>query len=282
MSSELSINISSIHKDLSTLPQEYTGMLSHIREGLPAVERVTENFYKSGSQFKNVTLDITDLTPISSVKHILASINKTKMALTEAQLGRKKTEINLKKKQKELETIEDEFDRELCQIEIIEMMSGLKTSEDVMKGAIRKLSFLMTQYQSVMDHLGKDHLTEEDYEREERRYHIMTAFKQALNSSRPRQGVMDEGNSIYMFELGINVGHAQAEILNYLRMEHQLFQEGKVPTHEMTIKWLEACADLFENCPEKFAESRGFKVLDQKSLAAPEPYKSIEASKTEE
>lgn len=276
------LSISTICSDLSTIPQEYNGMLNHIKDNLPIIERVAENFYKSGSQFKNVTLDITDLTPISSIKHILASINKVKMALSETQIKRKKSEIELKKKQKNLETIEDELDRELCEIEIIEIMSGLKTSEDLMKGAIRKLSFLMTQYQSVMDHIGKDHLTEEDYEREERRYHIMTAFKQALNSARPRQGIMDEGNSIYMFELGINVGHAQAEILNYLKMEHQLFQDGKAPTHEMTMKWLEACADLFENCPEKFAESRGFKVLDQKSLAAPEPYKAIEQSKIEE
>lgn len=276
------ITISSIHNDLSTVPQEYNGMLNHIKDNLPRIERVTENFYKSGSQFKNVTLDITDLTPISSIKHILASIDKTKMALSEAQIKRKKTEIKLKKKQRELETFEDELDRELCEIEIIEIASDLKNSENVMKGAIRKLSFLMTQYQSVMEHIGKDHLTEEDYEREERRYHIMTAFKQALNSSRPRQGIMDEGNSIYMFELGINVGHAQAEILNYLRMEHQLFQDGKAPTHEMTMKWLESCADLFENCPEKFAESRGFQILDQKSLAVPEPYKEIEQSKIEE
>lgn len=282
MSSELSINISSIHKDLSTLPKEYNGMLNHIKEGLPAVERITENFYKSGSQFKNVTLDITDLTPISSIKHILASIERTKSALTDAQIKRKKAEIELKKKQRDFETIEDELDRELCEIEIIEMMSGLKASENAMKGAIRKLSFLITQYQSVMDHLGKDHLTEEDYEREERRYHIMTAFKQALNSCRPRKGLMDEGNSIYMFELGINVGHAQKEIINYLQMEHQLFEQGKTPTHEMTIKWLEACADLFEDCPERFAQSRGFQVLDQKSLAAPEPYKALESTKTEE
>ena len=30
----------------------------------------------------------------------------------------------------------------------------------------------------------------------------MTALKQALNSARPRGGVIDEGNSIYLFDIG--------------------------------------------------------------------------------
>ena len=32
------------------------------------------------------------------------------------------------------------------------------------------------------------------------------------------------------------------------------------------MKWLEACADKFENDPVKFTERRGFKVLDDQSL----------------
>ena len=37
-----------------------------------------------------VTLDITDLTPIRSIKHTLASIERTKSALAEAQINMKK------------------------------------------------------------------------------------------------------------------------------------------------------------------------------------------------
>jgi len=39
----------------------------------------------------------------------------------------------------------------------------------------------------------------------------------------------------------------------------------------MTVEWLEKCADKFQDCAERFAESRGFKPLDEKSLAHPEP-----------
>jgi hypothetical protein len=216
-----------------------------------------------------VTLDITDLTPIRSIKHTLAAIERTKSALAEAQINRRKNEIKIKKKQREIDAEQDDLDREEQEIEMIELMNNNMNIENSMKGAIRKMSFLMTQYRSVLDHIGKDHITEEDYEREEKRYHVMTCLKQALNSARPRGGVIDEGNSIYLFDIGVNVSHAQAEVFNYLKMESELIANGQAPSHEMTVEWLEKCADKFENCSERFAESRGFKILDEKSLAIP-------------
>ena len=269
------ISVTTLKNDLAQLangplPQEYKGMLTHIEETLPATQAACDNFYKSHSQMMTVTLDITDLTPIRSIKHTLAAIERTKSALAEAQINRRKNEIKIKKKQREIDACEDDLDREELEIEMIELMNNNMSIENSMKGAIRKMSFLMTQYRSVLDHIGKDHITEEDYEREEKRYHVMTALKQALNSARPRGGVIDEGNSIYLFDIGVNVAHAQAEVFNYLKIENELISNGQAPSHEMTMEWLERCADKFQDCAERFAESRGFKVLDEKSLARPE------------
>jgi hypothetical protein len=108
--------------------------------------------------------------------------------------------------------------------------------------------------------------TEEMYEVEENRYHIMTAMKQALISARPRGGLIDEGNQIYVFDLGISGAQAQAEVFAYLNFENELIKDGKAPTHEHTMRWLEACADKFADDPQKFAERRGFKLLDSQSL----------------
>ena len=269
------ISVTTLKKDLAQLatgplPQEYKGMLTHIEETLPATQAACDNFYKSHSQMMTVTLDITDLTPVRSIKHTLAAIERTKSALAEAQINRRKNEIKIKKKRREIDACEDDLDREELEIEMIELMNNNMNIENSMKGAIRKMSFLMTQYRSVLDHIGKDHITEEDYEREEKRYHVMTALKQALNSARPRGGVIDEGNSIYLFDIGVNVAHAQAEVFNYLKIENELIANGQAPSHDMTMEWLEKCADKFEDCAQRFAESRGFKVLDEKSLAHPE------------
>ena len=230
------ISVTTLKNDLAQLatgplPQEYKGMLTHIEETLPATKAACDNFYKSHSQMMTVTLDITDLTPVRSIKHTLAAIERTKSALAEAQINRRKNEIKIKKKQREIDAAEDDLDREELEIEMIELMNNNMNIENSMKGAIRKMSFLMTQYRSVLDHIGKDHITEEDYEREEKRYHVMTALKQALNSARPRGGVIDEGNSIYLFDIGVNVSHAQAEVFNYLKMENELIQNGQAPSH---------------------------------------------------
>ena len=133
-------------------------------------------------------------------------------------------------------------------------------------GAIRKMNFFTNQYKSILKKLGKEDITEEEYEKEEANYHVMTCMKQALNAARSRGGVIDEGNLIYLFDMGINSAQAQAEIYAYLKMENDMMENGKAPTHEMTMQWLEACANKFSQDANKFAERRGFKLYDEESL----------------
>ena len=246
---------------------EYKGMLQHISNTLPAIKRDSENFYKSASQFKGVTLDVTDLTPMGSLKHILAVLDRTRMALEEAHIALKRKQIQMIQKQKEYEEETDNYKKQLLNVDIVELAVQTANTENSIRGAIRKMSFFTTQYEAIVEKLGKTEITEEDYELNESRHHVMTAMKQALNAARTRGGLIDEGNHIYLFDMGINGAAAQAEVFAYLEMENDLMKKGIEPTHEMTIMWLEACADKFADCGRKFAESRGFVPLDKKSLA---------------
>ena len=260
-----------IIKEISNSPlvkKEYKNMLANIRSTLPAIKQTSSNFYKSHSQFMGVMLDVTAITPIRSVKHTLAEIDKTRMALEEAHLKMMKKDIELRQKEKELnkEEYKDELERELLETEILEIKVNMSNIQNSITGAIRKMSFFTNQYKSILKKIGKNDITEEEYEKEEARYHVMTCLKQALNAARARGGVIDEGNLIYLFDMGINSAQAQAEIYAYLKMENKLMDEGKAPTHEMTMQWLEACADKFQNDSVKFAERRGFKLYDEESL----------------
>ena len=230
------------------------------------IQQASSNFYKSHSQFMGVTLDVTAITPIRSIKHTLAEVDKTKSALQEAHINMQKKAIELKKKQRELLECEDALDREMLEVEILELQTHSINAQNSVQGAIRKMNFFVNQYESLLKHLGVTEITEEMYEKEENRYHIMTAMKQALISARPRGGLIDEGNQIYCFDLGISGAQAQAEVFAYLNFENELIKNGKAPTHEHTVQWLEACADKFEKDPQKFAERRGFKLLDSQSL----------------
>lgn len=251
---------------LVTLDNQYQKMLDSIAKNLPAIRRDSENFYKASSQFKSVTLDVTDITSISSLKHVLAVIDQTRLALEEAYINVKRKEIELEQKKEKHNKEQDLSTKKLLALDILEIENGLKHSESIIKGALRKLSFFTTQYQNLMEHLNLTELTEEDYEKNETRHHVMTAMKQALLAARTRGGVIDEGNHIYLFDMGINGAVAQAEIFAYLQAEEELLKQGKEPTHEMTIKWLEACADKFGQAGIIYAQNRGLLTLDAKSL----------------
>ena len=262
----MEIALQEVSNELAITP-EYKGMLEHINANLPAISRDSQNFYKSASQYKNVTLDVTELTPMGSLKHILAVIDRTRMALEEAHISVKRKQIELKKKTMEYDNTEEGYEKELLWIDIVEINNHLNNSENSVKGALRKLSFFTTQYQAIMEKLGKKEITEEDYELNESRHHVMTAMKQALCAARTRGGVIDEGNHIYLFDMGINGAVAQAEVFAFLQAEQEMLAKGEEPTQEFTLKWLEALADKFADCGTKFAEVRGFIPLDKKSLA---------------
>jgi hypothetical protein len=178
----------------------------------------------------------------------------------------KKKEIKLKKLERKLTTETDDLEQELLEIKINEMQAQAASGRGYVEAAVRKLNFFTNQYDNLMKKIGKDELTEADYELEEVKYHIMTCMKQALNSARPRNGVIDEGNMIYLFDLGINAAQAQLEVMSYLNWENEIIKEGKAPEHHHTVTWLEACADKWAHCPSAFAESRGFAILDETSL----------------
>ena len=73
--------IKNIQTALSEVKPEYKTMLKNIDKNMPMVQQASSNFYKSHSQFMGVTLDVTAITPIRSIKHTLAEVDKTKNAL---------------------------------------------------------------------------------------------------------------------------------------------------------------------------------------------------------
>ena len=243
------------------LPEQYTPMLARIDTVLPLAKIDTENFNKSSSQFKVATLDVVDLTPINSAKHLLAVVQRTRQAIEEASITLRRKQVELKRKELELMSSEGTDTDELV-IDIDELKMQIDNIEASGRGAVRRLANALDQYQAILDALGKDHLTELDYENDQARYHIMTAFNQALTAARARGGLIDEGNHIYLFQLGINGAVAQREITALLEAEQEALNEGMAPTHEGVVKWLNLVADKFEKAPELYAAQRNMKTLN--------------------
>jgi hypothetical protein len=248
------------------LPGTYQGMLQKIDQNMPAIKQAQGQFYKTQSQFMDNMLTVSHPTHIRNLRQILAEINKSKQALDQAYLKNKKKGIKIQIKLKKIEDAIDPLEKDLLRIEIVELETQIASTEDYMQGAVRKISAYIEQYNSILKHIGKETITEADFEREESRYHIGKAFEQALIAARARGGMVDEGNHIYFQQIGINGAMAQEEITAYLVQESQLFEDGKAPTHEMTLRWLNALMDKYESCPAVFAEKKGMTLTDKTSL----------------
>ena len=162
---------------LPTSKPEYKSMLTNIQKHAPAIAQASSNFYKSHSQMMSVTLDVTAITPIRSIKHSLAEIEKTKGALRESYFKMRKEEVKLKKLERKLLEEDDALEREMLEIKINEKQANAESSRGYVEAAVRKLNFFTNQYDNLMKKIGKEKLTEADYELEEVKYHIMTCMK---------------------------------------------------------------------------------------------------------
>lgn len=240
------------------LPIQYRTMLEKINMYYPVIQRATKNFNKSQSQFMDNMFTVTQLTELRSARQILAEINKAKMALDEAYFSMRKKQIQINRKRSEND--------ELSEIEAQELELQINNTMGYVEGAIRKVSAYITQYQNILLKLGKTELTEDDFEKDEERYHIMKAFEQALHAARSHGGIIDEGNHIYLFQVGISGIAAQKEVSDLLYAEQQLINDGKMPTHAMVLRWLNALADKYAGCAVSFASYKGMTLLDSDSL----------------
>ena len=248
------------------LPTQYQTMLSEISEYYPVITKATRNFNKSQSQFMNNMLTISHPTELRNLRQILAQLNRAKQALDEAYFKVEKKKIIIKKRERELESEPDDLNKELLEIKIAESKSQLTHAMSAVEGAVRKVSGYVSQYKHILKEKGIEEITEEDFEKDEERYHIMKMFEQALCAARSRGGPVDEGNHIYAYQIGLNGTAVQIEVSTYLTEEGETIKAGKMPTHEHTWKWMNAMADKYVGSAEKFCQLKGMELLQEGAL----------------
>jgi len=263
-------NLPKVSQDL--MPSHYKEMLCRIKENYPVIQKATSNFHKTQSQFMDNMFSVHQLTELRSARQILAEIKKSKLALDEAYYGLAKKQIEIRKKEHSLLTESlDEFSQQLLEVEISELKNQTENIMDNVQGALRRISGFMEQYQNILKKYGKEEFTEEDFEEDEERYHIMKVFEQALCAARSHGGVIDEGNHIYLFQIGVPGTLAQYEVTSFLVEEGKMIQEYLqtglgAPDHSNTVLWLQKMAQKFSGCSSKYAEHKGITLISRDSL----------------
>jgi hypothetical protein len=241
-------------------------LLRSIHADFNVIEKATENFNKTQSQFMDSMLTLHQLTPIRSARQCLAEIKKSRLAMEEAYFKIKKTEISIRKWELLKEENSDPLNIEYFDIEIQEAQNQIKNINENVQGAIRRIAHFIAQYKNILKAIGKESFTEADFEADEERYHIKTAFSQSLNAARARGGIIDEGNMIYLFQIGISGTAAQVEVQRFFNHEDLYIQRGEMPPFKDTLDWLDEMADKYAGSALKFSEAKGIELINKQSL----------------
>lgn len=309
------LQVSNSFDQLVAIMPEHKEMLEVVKEALPEIQRSTSLFYKTQSQFMDNMLTVSHMTPLRNLRQILAQMNSTREAIKEAHFKLKKKEVELKQKQREynnlfkkqtlieqmedvknLKNADDDLKADLLEIEMDEIMSNADNTRGYISGAIRTLANYTNQYNLIMTKHDLKDWNETDFEKEEERYHIMKAFEQALCAARTRHDhSIDEGNMIYLTQIGINGAHAQFEIHRYLSVEQTMLRGNpgdpskgipptppQAPPHSMYIAFLNNMADHFAGSAKEFAEAKGMSTVSNVALIQTGDNRLLLAQKKEE
>ena len=256
-------NLENIKK---TVDKQHSIMLSEIQTNLPQIENLSLNFGKSQSQFMDNMLTTSHPTPIRNIRQILAEINKSLEALKEAYYKNKRKQIEIKKLNRNLNTEKDNLEIELIELEIEEKEMQLETGKKYVFGAIRKINNYKNQYKSILKTLKVNSIDELDFEKEEEEHHIKKAFEQGLNAARANGGRIDEGNQIYLTQLGINGTVGQKCVQGYLMVEEELLRQGDEITAKTQWKFLEEMYQKFKGSAIKYCNKKGMSLTNNNTL----------------
>ena len=260
------ITMKEIQKGIEKKQKEYVPMVKNISESLPMINNSIENFGKTQSQFMDNMLTVSHPTPIRNVRQILAEINKSLSALKSAEIKnrQKMNEISILERDLKQET--DELIIQKIELEIMEIENELDDGKKYIGGAIRKINNYTNQYKNILTSLGVNDFSEIDFEAEEEKYHIMKAFEQALCACRSRQGLVDEGNLIYLCQIGINGTSAQNAILKYFGQEQEDIKNGLEPSKEQELMFLNDMYMKYKGSAKTYSTHKGMSLVDEKSL----------------
>jgi hypothetical protein len=258
-------DLPNVTKDIVESMPEHKAMIESINKNLPEIKRATSLFGKTQSQFMDNMLTVSHYTPLRNLRQILAQVTQTRAAIDENNFKLKKKQIEIKMKQRELEEEKDALKKEMLQTEIAEMESQLENAKIYISGSIRTLSNYTEQYNNIVTSKRIKTWNEKDFEAEEEKYHIMKAFEQGYCAAVSGRGGFDEGNTIYVTQLGINGMAAQKDLQEYLMLEDSLLKDSKEPTHKMFSMFLERMAEKHKGCSTAHAERKGMTTYTEKA-----------------
>ncbi len=134
------------------------------------------------------------------------------------------------------------------------------------EGALKELAVFQEAYEEIRKNNNIPILwDEEDAEMDEARHHIRQVFRQAFRDTQ-LTGHISQGNAEYLEQWGIHLQTAEALVKQYLHQTEKMIKEGNMPTIDHLYKFLDDCADMFENEHMRVMKRIGLDKIVRKDL----------------
>ncbi len=242
-------------------------------------QALKENIFKQKKEILEMKKKQTDLDLISEELQLVSEkidqyTSYLEYTFNQAPEGPKKifdlvdTTLTLGKIQERILELKKRYNDLVFQIatlriEIQETQSKLVDGRLYIEGALKTVYQHQQKYKEIVDKFNLKNWDEVDFEKEEARYHVTTAFAQALEDTCSRGGVVDKGDLIYMRQIGIHPLVATQELQNHMNKITALINGDKrVGSSNDYYEVMEA---FFNEMADKYADS-ALKVLKSKGI----------------
>ena len=234
--------------------------IAKINERMVEIDRANNTAGRTNTQHTNQLMTLTMLndSPYRRLRQCLAQIEDRRSAIESNLYELKKGEISLR----ELEKKDDELSILKCAWQ----KHQLKRSKMYIEGSLKELAVFQQAYEEIRKNNNIPILwDEEDMENDEARHHIRQVFRQAFRDTQ-LTGHISQGNAEYLEQWGIHLQTAEAIVKQYLHQTEEMIKEGNMPTIDHLYKFLDDCADMFEDEHMKVMKRIGLDKIIRKDL----------------
>lgn len=241
-------------RNLQQLLAEIESRRSALRENIFKQKKQIVEFKEKEEKFNNLIEEYSKLEAhLNSLPEDMLIESYSEKSVS----PEKKRNLKLKKRFEELKFLIPKL-----KIELEEVQSGLADSRVYIEGALRTIAQHQRAYDSILKAHNLEGWTEEDYENEEARYHVMTAFAQSMEDVYSRGGIIDKGDLIYMRQIGIHPAIATKELRTHMAlMDSKMSDDSRVNAIEDhsddMIKFLSEMADKYSHAAKKMLKFKG-------------------------
>ena len=240
------VNVDSVTFNMPTVTKDVINKnaVAKVNEFLPELDNKTKYFDRKNSQSTLSMMSITMLngqSPMRMMRQIMAEVEKRKMALAEAQVNHAKQLEEIEELQTKLQ---DDPDNNLLNAKLRHTMVSITMHESKINGSFKDIAVLIDSYNAIKENNGIEDWDEEQFEREEKRYHVRRGFELMYRN------LMDGGRAStstieYMQQYGVHPQVGLAEVQAYMNSVTDRMNKGEMPHANDLEEFLDAIADKY-------------------------------------